>query len=352
MKKSRLYWSAKKIEIGNISVMSTHKARELDESQVFMPIRLLDLDVGEVLEFDTYVFLPTNNRYVKISQTGEFLNAEKIDKIKLNKINMLYVSSEQIQKFYSYSASKLRKMGSSKKLKKSERTAGLVSSVRELMTDLFSLDSSKLHNTQNALKNCSEIISSYILQGPEPDWFVRVQEALSELGDQYSHSGNVSTLAALFSIGTCIGKPEDLALAGLLHDIGKVQLMEIQGINKNAMTTEQMELNRKHPELSMELLMQKKIMVSDSVSRVILQHHELFNGSGFPKGLFGDQICMEAQILSFADHFERLTAPAPQGDAMSPREAVMVLRNEQSEDPSKGKYHPDLLRDLLYLLPV
>ena len=321
-------------------------------TDIYLPIQLMDVEPGEALDFDTYVFLPTNGKYVIVSRAGEYLDTNKIEKISKNKINKLFVSAEQAQRFYTYSAAKLRRFTDSDKLTPEERTKKLISSVRYLMEELFSpLHEDGVHASK-VFRNCNEIVSSYIQQGVESDWFLRVQETLAELGEQYCHSGNVSTLAALFSIGTCIGKPEHLALAGLLHDVGESQLEEIQSMDPEMMTPEQRAKYQTHPQCSVELLAKKKIGVSENVLTSILQHHESFNGSGFPSGLVGEQVSLEAQILAFADQFEKLTRSRGSMAALSPLEAVRVLKKEQTEDPSQGKYHPALLKDLLYLLPV
>jgi putative nucleotidyltransferase with HDIG domain len=195
-------------------------------------------------------------------------------------------------------------------------------------------------------------VKSYILEGAENDWYSRIQTILGERGDGYSHSANVSTLAALFSMGLGIGKPEELALAGLLHDIGIAELpAEIQVIDPEQMSKEQLELYKKHPEISVELIKSRKIVVSEVVTKAILQHHELYNGTGYPNGYFGDRICKEAQVLSLADRFDYLTRLKEGQPLMTPYQAVSHLRSLQVSDPSNIRYNPELLKQLLQLFP-
>ncbi len=324
-----------------------------DDVDVYRSVKLLDLSAGETLDFDTSVFLPGNNKYVKICHSGDEIDESRLDKIKKSKINSLYVPSKQIQKFYQHTAKKLRKMGNENAMSATERKEKLTTSVRELMSGMFSEEVSTFQSGQAVLKNCSGIVSAYIVEGAEAEWFLRIQQVIGEFGDNYSHASNVSTLAALFSMGTGIGKPEELALAGMLHDLGKSQLSpEVQALEMEEMNPAQLEEFKKHPEISINLIKQKKITISEIVMKAILQHHELYNGTGFPNGYYGDRICKEAQILALADKFDHLTKMKPGKPLVSPSEAVQILKKEQVDDPAKIKYNPTILKSLIELFPV
>ena len=297
-------------------------------------------------------YLPSNDKYVKITLAGEAIDHDRLENIRKRKIQNLHVPAHQIQNFYDYSAKKLRKLSGAETVGLTERREKLSGAVRDLMSGMFSQDANSFQSGSEVLQTCSGIVSSYIAQGAGSDWFSRVQQIIGESGGHYAHSSNVSTLAALFSMGLGIGKPEDLALAGLLHDLGESLLpIDIQGLEPDQMNKEQFEIFKKHPEMSMDIIRQKKMVIPEIVAKAILQHHELFNGTGFPHAVFGDRICKEAQILSLADRFEHMTQMVPGRASCTPYEAVKRLRKEQEENPAHIKYQPELLKKLMTLFP-
>lgn len=320
--------------------------------RVYRPVKVIDVDSETKLDFDTSIFMPLNQKYIKMSNAGDPLDNERVEKLKKSKFNSVYVPAEQMKKFYDYSAKRLRSLGAGNPMGATERKEKLSDAVRDLISTLFSEQSASFETGQAMMKDCQEIVKSYILQGAETDWYSRIQQVLGERADTYSHAGNVSTLAALFSMGLGIGKPEDLALAGLLHDIGIAELpAELQLVEPENMTPEQFEEYKKHPALSIKLIQARKIVVPEIVIKAIQQHQELYNGTGYPSGLFGDRICKEAQILALADKFDYLTRLREGKAHLTPSEAVEVLRQEQVNDPSKIKYNPELIKKLLTLFP-
>lgn len=321
--------------------------------RVHRPVKVIDVEPGTALDFDVNVLLSVNKKYVKICNSGDSLDSARVEKLVSHNMNNVFVPAEQMQNFYGYTAKRLKTIENAPKFSETERKEKLSGVIRELISGLFSEAATGFEAGQSILKDCGEIVKSYILDGTSnQDWYRRIQQIIGENSGTYSHSGNVSTLAALFSLGLGIGKPEHLALAGLLHDIGVADLpMEIQSMDYEKMNADQKTAYRKHPEFSVNLINSRKILVPEIVIKTILQHHERFDGSGFPKGKVGDKICKEAQILGLADRFDELTVLREGVPLMSPAEAVQQLKKENSPDANSARFDPVLLERLLQLFP-
>ncbi len=318
--------------------------------QFYRPVKIIDINAGDTLEFDTNIYLPVNRKYVRITNAGEVMDAAKIEKIKEHHFNTVHVLFEQLGQFYSYMAKRLRSITNSN-FGITEKRQRMNHAIREILTDLFQDGISSYDSGQKILKDCSEIVKSYIIQGGNSDWYQRIEQVLGQNKDDYSHAGNVSTLAALFSLGTGIGKPEDLALAGLIHDVGIIELpYELRTKDPVKMRSDELTEYQKHPLLSVNLIKSKKIVLSDHVTKIIQQHHELFSGEGYPNGIFGDRLLKEAQLLSLADRFDYLmNGDEDENARFSPAQAIQIIRDEQGTNPSKFRYQPELLETVLGL---
>lgn len=135
-------------------------------------------------------------------------------------------------------------------------------------------------------------------------------------------------------IGESESKLSTLKLASLLHDIGKIALDE-KIINKEGKLTEQeYDEIKRHPEIGYRILGFSYEM--KDLAESILTHHERWDGSGYPRGLKGEEIPLVARIIAIADAYEAMTADRPYRKALSREEAIdEILRGAGTQfDPS------------------
>jgi HD-GYP domain-containing protein (c-di-GMP phosphodiesterase class II) len=246
-------------------------------------------------------------------------------------------------------------MDSSTTMSETERREKKQRAVRDLMSQMFATDvASDFSQGQEIVKDCQEIIKSYVVtEDGKNSWYEKILSNTGEASGNYNHSANVSTFAALFSIGLGIGKPDELAMAGLLHDIGIAELPpEIQAKKEEEMTPEELHLWRQHPIHSVNMLKQKRIVVSEKVIRAIQEHHERHTGGGFPNALPGDRVCKEAQVLAMADLFTELTSLELGRARLTPVQAIQKMFNDTASNPSKAQFDLDLIRKLASLFPA
>jgi diguanylate cyclase (GGDEF)-like protein/putative nucleotidyltransferase with HDIG domain len=142
----------------------------------------------------------------------------------------------------------------------------------------------------------------------------------------YGHSRKVSQYAVAIAQSMNL-PPEKIAVirtAGLLHDIGKIGIPD-SILNKDGTLDEQEWRQIKaHPEMGVEIL-RYVAELAESLP-IILNHHEHYDGSGYPSGLKGNEIPLEARLLSVADAYDAMTSLRPYHNQRSSQEAIDELR--------------------------
>jgi len=121
------------------------------------------------------------------------------------------------------------------------------------------------------------------------------------------HSQTVGRYAEMIAgaLGLAEERVNRIRLAGLLHDIGKIGVPDPILRKPAALDEDESEEMRKHPELGARILAGANL---EDVSQWVLAHHERPDGTGYPMGLSGEEIPLEAKILAVADAFEAMTA--------------------------------------------
>lgn len=158
------------------------------------------------------------------------------------------------------------------------------------------------------------------------------------------HQIRVSNLCQ--AIGKRIGLDKKslkgLSMSASLHDWGLLRVPEVVLAKQSALTDDELALIREHPKTAYQVLSQ--VDFPWPVAEIVLQHHEHFDGSGYPNGLVGDQIRIEARIICAADAFEAITFTRPHRPAATVIEAAAELKIM-----SGSFYDPDVVEALMYL---
>jgi diguanylate cyclase len=172
----------------------------------------------------------------------------------------------------------------------------------------------------------------FLYTSPEPS-FHHMSEELDQLrklavsvefvdGYTAEHCGRLQTIA--YAIGEELGLPRHrlhvLDYAAYLHDIGKVKVPRAILTSPDALSDAEWAIVRRHPEYGAAMLADTFMAAAGPI---IAQHHERLDGSGYPLGLSGDAIALEAHIVAVADAFDAMTSDRPYRAAL-PREAALA----------------------------
>jgi HD-GYP domain-containing protein (c-di-GMP phosphodiesterase class II) len=148
-----------------------------------------------------------------------------------------------------------------------------------------------------------------------------------DLRDSYTggHSSRVGAYARSIALqlGMQDAQLDNVVMAALMHDIGKVGVPDHVLLKPGKLTDEEFEQIRKHPELGWMAL--KSIDEFKSASLIVLHHHERMDGHGYPGGLKGTAIPLGSRIIAVADSYDAMTTDRPYRPALTRQRAVDEL---------------------------
>lgn len=322
------------------------------EVKAYRTVQLIDIVPETVLGFDLYLHLQANNKKIRYVSKSEPLSLEKSEKLKKHHFQSGLVTEDQMKNFFHFTAQQLKKLNNKDGLSETERLEKKARAVRDLLTGIFS-DSS--HTTDNLaqgkqiLNDCQEIVKAYVIddKSNESAWFAKIAAITNNENTAYSHASNTSTLAAMFSIALEVGDPKEMALAGLLHDIGLSDVPAEISLKSDAeRTPQEKEIYEKHPLRSVAMIKERKMLISENVVTAIEQHHERFHGGGYPSKMPGPKISKEAQLLAFADMVDEMIEPKPGKPVITVPDAVEKICTEALSQPASSPIDPGLLRKI------
>lgn len=153
----------------------------------------------------------------------------------------------------------------------------------------------------------------------------------------YTHCVNVAIYSTL--LGRQLGVHEEdlpeLALGGFFHDIGKL-FMPLEVLNfPGRFTPQQFEIMRKHSTLGLKYL-EENLQLPRSAKLAASDHHERFNGMGYPNAKAGEQISFIGQVVAVADVFDALCSQRPYKEALHPMGALSLMYKSRERDFAPG----------------
>ena len=155
--------------------------------------------------------------------------------------------------------------------------------------------------------------------------------SLNEARDPYTagHELRVSALASAIAteMNLTPQQVEGIRISGLVHDIGKFTIPAEILTKPTHLSPQELALVRTHAEAGYEAL--RSIQFPWPVAEAVRQHHERLDGSGYPRGLKGDQICLEARILAVADTVEAMATNRPYRHALGIEAALAIVDQEK-----------------------
>ena len=163
--------------------------------------------------------------------------------------------------------------------------------------------------------------------------------------DKQWHTENVAYLSSLIAkeLGLSRNMQYRIYCMGIVHDIGIVGVDEDVVLKGGKYTPEEADEMKKHAEIGYRIL--SRIEEIPEIGTGALYHHEHFDGTGYPKGLKGEEIPIEARIIGAADAYDGMTEQRSYKDALSKEEAIAEIQR-----CSGTQFDPHVARALVLLL--
>lgn len=257
---------------------------------------------SQAVLFDVFIRLKENH-YVKILHAGDQFSKDRIDRYKNEKgITHLYFKSSDRRKYINYYNHLSQKLNSKTEISASGKINLLRNVSEKYVAEVFTIGL-KPQVIEQGKEVCENIYKMIENQG---DLFQVLRTYQDFDPDAFTHA----YLVTLFS-GSIIKQfewqskiiIETTAMAGMFHDIGKMRLpKEMLEMRPEDMDEKMLGQYKMHPILGLELV-KDNVLINNSIKQIILQHHEAYDGTGFPNGLKRQKILMLANIVCLADDF-------------------------------------------------
>lgn len=146
--------------------------------------------------------------------------------------------------------------------------------------------------------------------------------------DHYTeiHCNNTGNLAVQIATYMKLDEKmiENILYSAKCHDVGKIDL-PVEVLNKpDRLNEDEFNLVKTHPKKGYSII--QEVLKNNDIAEIVLQHHEKLDGSGYPRGLVGDEICMEAKVILVADSYDAMTTNRPYRSKFSVEWAIQELQ--------------------------
>lgn len=297
----------------------------------YFPIRINSVALGVPLTFDIYLMVA--DKPVLFRRRNEVITAERMKALVLHGGEQFLIPDEQRAAYLQSLRMIIRDPNSTTEMK----SRFIKESAFVHVQDLFTKE-----NVSEAVGEAHTLIEEMVT-------FVSTDvEAVSTLmrlskHDYYTYNHCVDVAVYAIALAKRIyGDDKKLlfvaGLGGLLHDIGKRKL-DLTLINKNSpLTPSEWEEIKRHPSYGKEILAEVGSLPDES-RLIVFEHHENYDGTGYPRGLKGEDISNLARIVTIADVFDALTTDRSYHKAIPPTEALNTMFAMQP-----GKFDPNIFR--------
>ncbi len=300
-----------------------------------------DTEVGCDLYLRSYVH--GQPRYILFCRGDEQFGSDRKGTLIERNIEKLYILSKDCKNYFKYQEKNLPYILTNNNLSFREKSHAVYHVAKSLSKDILQ-DIGTGEVDLDRARNWVKYTISFILN--DANAFSGLISMTSHDYYTYTHSINLSVYGLLFGKHLNLD-PEDLNSFGtgmLLHDVGKVDI-PLEILNKpGKLTKEEFDMIKRHPEFGYKLLKDKQGINVKSLTPVI-QHHENFDGTGYPYGIGVEEIDFFGRLARIVDVYDAITTKRCYADKMNPFAALNEMREGMI-----NCFDTELLQEFIYFL--
>lgn len=313
---------------GKMAVMDQSSGRS------FFSIRSDLVPQGVTLAYDLYVnssAAKSKDHFVRIFPKGDLLSKDDFEEM-LHKYHQLYVPENQRSAY-------IKALTKSDKADDVTKTSVIKDAAIEYLHKIFDKNkefstevlSESIQDCREAVEGMVDVLDNYSIEN--------VRDLISNLSfhDFYTYDHSINVSMYCMSIYRMIFPKAPrieivhAGLGGLLHDLGKIKIPTHILNSPGGLTDEEYGLIKKHPGYGLELLLSGQVEVADDldlrvISRVVHEHHENWDGKGYPRGLKEKEIHPMARVCTIADFFDAITTKRSYSEVLHIAEAIGVMK--------------------------
>lgn len=159
----------------------------------------------------------------------------------------------------------------------------------------------------------------------------------------YSHILDVTALSIALAKKIGFGHKEikEIALASILHDLGKLLVPKSIMFKPSRLTEKEFQVMKLHPEFGYKMI-KYDLKLSEEIAKPALEHQEMYGGGGYPQNLKGDEIHPYSHIVKIADVYDALTSKRPYKESIPSSKAIKIMLGE-----GEKSFHPEYFRHFI-----
>jgi response regulator RpfG family c-di-GMP phosphodiesterase len=273
-----------------------------------IPMKVSELVKDTTPDFTIYHMMPLNRKFLPVFHAGQPLTEAKLKKVAT--VGEVYLKREEISKYKVYINTYQDKSAAGLNSRCRAQFLELSSAFIDLILLIIDQSEHASYDTGKVLlERCSLLASDLLMSlGSVGDaWSIINNSAVGEFGS-VERAPAVAAYSGLYSLMGSIGNQDDAMLAALLSDIGLLELnpRSFQKLRHNQdLHAEDILSYEKHPVFSLNLLLSRKLPLTEIVKNIILHTHERSDGKGFPNKARGEKVPMESFLVAFSELVDR-----------------------------------------------